>query len=118
MNQERQLLLLNFALSNLPHKHRITRENSVECHKGASSIGKLLGTRGKQSCELVLGVLRQSLAFIGLDLRTSHRANLGMLSQALAAKSVHYCLAVQILPSVFQMDGDESPWLDPKSESS
>jgi hypothetical protein len=41
-----------------------------------------------------------------------------MLRQALAAKSIHYCLVLQILPSVFQMDGDESPWLDPKAESS
>ena len=118
MNQERQLLLLNFAFSHFPHEHRITRENAVQAHEGASAIRQLLCTGRKQCCELVLRVLRQGLAFIRLDLRTSHRTNLGMLRQALAAKSIHYCLVLQILPSVFQMDGDESPWLDPKAESS
>jgi hypothetical protein len=117
VDQERQLLLLNFALGHLPDKHRVTRENALQSHERASSVGQLLGSGSQQGRVLVLRVLRQGLAFIGLDLRASHGANLRMLGQALATKSVHYCLVLQILPSVFQMQDPESPWLDPQSET-
>ena len=118
MNQKRKLLFLNFAFRNLPDKHRITGENPVECHKRTSPIGKLLGTGCQESRVLVLRLVRKRTTFLGLDLCACHRANLGMLSQALHTERVHYCLFLQKLPSVFQMDGSESPWLDPKAESS
>ena len=117
VDQEGKPLLENLALRDLPDKHRVVREDAFERHERAGSVGELLGPRCEERGLLLLALVGQCLAFLRLDLVARDRANLGVLRQALLAKVVHCLPSLQILPSVFQMEEPESPWLNPKSEA-